>query len=57
MTSTIDAARRTQSRPNLQTVYRCETCDRALSVAEFIERHCEGCGTDCRPVAVKERAA
>lgn len=57
MSATIDAARRTQRRPYLQTVYRCQTCDRALSVAEFIERHCEGCQSDCRPVGVKEKAS
>jgi hypothetical protein len=56
MTSSIDAARRTQTTAQFQTVYRCKACKRALSVAEFIERHCESCENVTRPVACKEPA-
>ena len=58
MTSTIDAARQIQRRAEgYQTFHRCNGCSKVLSIPEFIERHCEGCGSEDRPVAVKEKAA
>ncbi|MBB3411252.1 hypothetical protein FHT87_005205 [Rhizobium sp. BK316] len=41
----------------VHTVHHCPTCERVLSVAEFIERFCTDCKTYTKPVAVKERVA
>lgn len=57
MSATIDAARQTQRRGTLQTVYRCDECDKALSIPEFLERFCEACKADTRPVGAKEKVA
>lgn len=54
MTATIDAARQVQ-RPHPVTVHVCKACTKTLSVAEFIERHCEACGKDVDIVATRER--
>lgn len=40
-----------------QTFHICKKCDRTLSIAEFIERHCESCNAYTRPIATKEPAA
>lgn len=57
MTSTIDATRHTQRRAVRMTFHICGTCDRTLSIAEFIERHCESCKASTKPVATKESVA
>lgn len=57
MTATIDAARQTQRRAVRMTFHICGTCDRTLSIAEFIERHCESCKASTKPVATKESLA
>jgi uncharacterized CHY-type Zn-finger protein len=57
MTSTITAARQTQRQALRQTFHICGTCDRTLSIAEFIERHCESCRSSTKPIATKEKAA
>lgn len=57
MSAMIDAARRIHRHTALQTVYRCETCEKALSIPEFLERFCEACHADTRPVGTKEKSA
>jgi hypothetical protein len=57
MTSIVDAARTNQRRSTLQTVYRCDECEKALSIPEFLERFCEACAKDTRPVGAKEKVS
>ena len=57
MTSTIDASRHAQrSAVQTVTVHICKACERHLSIAEFIERHCEACKKDVEVVATRGRS-
>jgi uncharacterized CHY-type Zn-finger protein len=53
----VEAARQSQRATFRTTFHVCGNCDRTLSVAEFIERHCESCKASTKPVATKESAA
>lgn len=53
MSATIDAARQVQ-RPHPVT-YVCKSCQRTLSIPEFIERHCEACRKDVDVIATRVR--
>ncbi len=58
MTSTICAARQIQHRQvHPPRHYQCSECNRVLSIAEVIERHCEGCGSKTDPKEVLDRRA
>ncbi|MBB3521083.1 hypothetical protein [Rhizobium sp. BK456] len=52
----VEAARQSQRAAFRSTFHVCGNCDRTLSVAEFIERHCEDCNGYTKPVAVKGRS-
>lgn len=52
----VEAARQSQRHALRPTFHLCSNCDRVLSVAEFIERHCESCNAYTKPVATKEPA-
>ncbi|MBX5238665.1 hypothetical protein [Rhizobium sp. NLR22b] len=56
MTSSVDAARNIHSKLLRPTFHICKSCSRTLSVAEFIERHCENCKRDVEVIATKEPA-
>lgn len=58
MTSLICAARQIQRRQfHPHRYHECQECDRVLSIAEVIERHCEGCGSNIQPREVSDRRA
>jgi hypothetical protein len=56
MNATITAARQIQRQALRPTFHICRECERPLSIAEFIERHCEDCGKDVEVIATKERS-
>ncbi len=56
MTSTrIEATRQAQHAFH-QTAYEgCPECQRRLSIAEIVERHCDDCGKSISPMEVREK--
>lgn len=56
MNASIDAARQIQRHAIRQTFHICKACEKPLSIAEFIERHCERWAKDVEVVATKERS-
>lgn len=56
MNTTITAARQIQRQALRPTFHICKSCEKPLSIAEFIERHCEICGEDVEVIATKEPA-
>jgi hypothetical protein len=58
MTSNICAARQIQRREaNPSRYHQCPACKRTLSIAEVIERHCEGCDSTTKPIEILDRSA
>lgn len=58
MSSNVDAARKTQLRQfRICAHLECPDCRRILSIAEVIERHCEGCDSNIDPKEVLDRRA
>jgi hypothetical protein len=56
VSSCVTAARQIQRQALRPTFHICKSCERPLSVGEFIERHCEKCGKDVEVIATKEPA-
>lgn len=58
MTSVHVEASRQASRAIHQTSYQgCPHCQRRLSIAEQIERHCDDCGKGISPKDIREEKA
>lgn len=56
ISSQVEAARQSQIAAIRTTFHICKACSKTLSVAEFIERHCEACGKDVEVVATRGRS-
>ena len=54
VSAAIESTRKAQA-IHSTTFHICKSCTKTLSIAEFIERHCEECGRDVEVVATKGR--